>query len=119
MKIQIGSGVELCIGDTKVGRVESVNEDRPFKMFDPSAGSSTFAFGEITYAKAGGPPHPWHGLRVFDLDTGKEIADVEEVDAGAGWLIRAKRDADGQLYLEGDEIARERLEGRFQIRPPT
>jgi len=75
----------------------------------------------ITYAKAGGPPDDWHGLRVFDLDTGAEIERVEEVNAAEGWLIRANLDERGYVYPDPekpDEIARERIKGRFEIRRP-
>jgi hypothetical protein len=69
---------------------------------------------EIVYAKSGGPPDNWHGIRVFD-EAGNEIKDVEEVHAGEGWLIRAKRNAQGHIYAEGDEIAKERIEGKFRL----
>jgi hypothetical protein len=73
----------------------------------------------ITYAKAGGPPDNWWGLRVFDLDTGQEVLDVEECNTDEGWLIRHKRDGKGNFYVDPgtDKIASERVEGRFEIRP--
>jgi hypothetical protein len=75
----------------------------------------------ITYAKAGGPPDDWHGLKIYDLDTGQEVTQAEEVNAAEGWLIRAKLNDRGMIYIDpekGDEIARERLEGRYEIRRP-
>lgn len=72
----------------------------------------------ITYAKAGGPPDDWQGLRVLDLETGDEVDRVEEVNAAEGWLIRAKLNAEGMVYSDPDrpdEIARERLTGRFAL----
>jgi len=78
--------------------------------------------GPITYAKAGGPPDNWRGLKIYDLDTGKEVWDVEEVSAVEGWLIRMKRNEKGEIFIDpanGDEVAVERLEGRFEIRRPA
>lgn len=71
---------------------------------------------EVTYAKAGGPPDDWRGLAIIDLDTGQEVLDVTEVDTVAGWLVSYKRNAEGSYYLDGDQIARQRIEGRYQIR---
>lgn len=74
----------------------------------------------ITYAVVGGPPADWQGLKIIDLDTGDEVRDVVEVNTTAGWLIRAKRDASGSLmsHPQKDEVERERLTGRFEIRQP-
>lgn len=76
--------------------------------------------GAITYAKAGGPPDDWCGLKVFDLDTGEEVTEVDEVNAAEGWLVRAKTDENGNIFLDetGLEIGRERLSGHFEIRRP-
>ena len=76
---------------------------------------------EIIYAKVGGPPDDWHGLRVFDLDTGEEVADVTEVDVAAGWVERYKCNAEGEFFLDetGRRAASERLCGRFEIRRPS
>jgi hypothetical protein len=72
----------------------------------------------ITYAKVHGPPADWHSLRIFDRATGAEVQDVFEIDTQEGWLIRAKRDAAGQLVTaaSGDRIEREKIEGAFEIR---
>jgi hypothetical protein len=77
---------------------------------------TTFAGTAITYAKAGEAPADRGDLHVFDLSTGAEVKDVSEVNAAEGWLIRAKRNAEGELFLDGDEVARERIVGRFEIR---
>lgn len=78
---------------------------------------------QITYAKVGGPPDDWCGLRVFDRDSGAEVLDVLEANAAEGWLIRLARDEAGEFYAVGQggdaEAAVERLEGRFEIRRPS
>lgn len=73
----------------------------------------------LTYAVVGGPPDDWNGLLVFDLDSGEEVREVIEVDTSEGWLVRLKRDENGQFFIDPDapdEAAKERLEGRFEIR---
>jgi hypothetical protein len=80
------------------------------------------AVSEIVYAKVDGPPDNWHGLRIIDLDTGQEVLDVIEVNAAEGWLISYKRNSAGNFFLDPakpDEIARQRVEGRFEIRRPS
>lgn len=77
---------------------------------------------ELTYAKAGGPPHDWQGLKVFDLATGQEVLDVLECDTGAGWLISYKRDDRGLIYVDPanpEHAARQRIEGRYKIVRPS
>lgn len=77
---------------------------------------------QITYAKVGGPPAYWHGLKVIDLDTGQEVLDVIEVDAQEGWLISYRRNAEGRFYMDPaneGQAARQRVEGRFEIRRPA
>lgn len=37
--------------------------------------------------------------------------DVSEAHTEEGWIVRAKRDAKGNLYVEGEEIATEKLFG--------
>lgn len=69
----------------------------------------------LTYAKAGGPPADWLGIAILDRDSGQFVEDVEECNAAEGWLIRHKRNARGEFYLDGDKIAKERIEGRFAI----
>lgn len=73
----------------------------------------------LTYAKVGGPPADWHGLKVVDLDTGAEVADVIEVNTAEGWVISHKRDNEGRLVVDGDEVATDRRVGRFEIKQPT
>lgn len=77
----------------------------------------------LTYAKVDGPPDDWQVLRIFNVRTGDEMFDVCEVNAAEGWLIRAARNDAGELYLTGDpadpEIAKERVEGHFEIRRPA
>lgn len=72
----------------------------------------------IFYAKSGGPPDDWEGLEIIDLDSSAFVPDVEECNVAEGWLVRAKRNADGQLYADGGDFARERLTGRFAIVRP-
>lgn len=76
---------------------------------------------EIAYAKVGGPPVDWHGLKVIDLDTGAEIKRVVEVDAANGWLIRHSLNDKGLVYADPENperVAQERIAGRFKILPP-
>jgi hypothetical protein len=78
--------------------------------------------GQITYAKVGGPPAYWQGLKVINLDTGQEVLDVVEVDAHEGWLISYRRNAEGHIYPDPEnpeQAARQRVEGRFEIRRPS
>lgn len=42
---------------------------------------------------------------------GVEQALVHEANVSGGWLIRAKLDANGEIYVEDDEIATEKLFG--------
>lgn len=74
----------------------------------------------ITYAKVDGPPDDWFALRIFDTRTGDELFDVVEVNAAEGWLVRAARNDAGEFYLSGDpadpEVAKERIDGAFEIR---
>lgn len=72
----------------------------------------------LTYAKVYGPPDTWYDCRIFDLDTGEEIDRVLEVNAAEGWVIRFAVDANGHPIRNGDDWARERLDGRFEIRRP-
>ena len=78
---------------------------------------------KLTYAKVDGPPDDWFGLLVVDLATGTEVADVYEVNSTEGWLIRAARNAAGELYTVGEGndagVAMERVEGQFEIRRPA
>lgn len=75
---------------------------------------------QLTCAKAGGPPDDWFGLRIFDLSTGQEVLDVLEVNTAEGWVVRARRNAAGDVFAdEGGQVATERLTGGFVIRLPT
>lgn len=76
----------------------------------------------LTYACVGGPPDDWHGLDIIDLDTGKGVFGVVEVNSAEGWLIRLKTDGAGKFFVDPeypDEVAKERVEGRFEIRQPA
>lgn len=78
--------------------------------------------GEITFAKVGGPPADWMGLRVFDKATGQEINDVIEVDTVEGYVVRHRRDERGQVYEDPENpgtVATERVLGSFAIRRPN
>lgn len=68
----------------------------------------------LTYAIVGGPPDDWSDLRVVDA-AGNQIADVVEVNAAEGWLVRYKRNEAGEFCIDGDELVRERIEGNFRI----
>ncbi|GEM_PF-2759377 len=72
----------------------------------------------ITYAKAGGPPTYWRGLKVFDLESGREVTKVVEVNAAEGWLLRFREDERGQMFEDPNSpghAAQERLSGHFKI----
>ena len=59
------------------------------------------------------------GLFTSDLDTEQEVLDVWEVNTEEGWLVSFRRDARGYVYPDPDkedELARQRIEGRFEIR---
>lgn len=76
----------------------------------------------LTYAVVGGPPDDWNGLTIFDLDTWKEVKEVIEANTVEGWLVRLRRNDDGQFFIDpehSDEVAKERLTGRFEIRRPA
>lgn len=75
----------------------------------------------ITYAVVDGPPDDWRGLKIFDLDTGQEVDQVVEVNVAEGWMIRYRKDENGRIFIDPDqpdEAAKERIEGRFEIRCP-
>ncbi|HEY3694206.1 hypothetical protein [Phenylobacterium sp.] len=81
----------------------------------PAAGGP---IAPLTYAKVGGPPEDWWGLRIVDLDTLRDIDAVVEVDAKAGWVRHYVRDADGTFRVtpKGDALLVKRTRGRFEIR---
>ncbi|KKK40367.1 hypothetical protein LCGC14_3084240 [marine sediment metagenome] len=70
----------------------------------------------ITYAKVGGPPHYWDNLKIFDVNTGKEIKDVIEVDYNEDRCTCYRR-IDGKLVVDpkDDYIERVYLKGKFRI----
>lgn len=70
---------------------------------------------KLTYAIVGGPPADWYDLRVFDAD-GNKIKEVVEVNTTEGWLIRHRVDEKGDLIVENDEVATERIAGAFTIK---
>lgn len=77
---------------------------------------------ELTYAKTGGPPHDWQGLKVFDLDTGQEVLKVVEVNTAEGWLISYRLNDKGMVYSDPENpeyAATQRIEGRYEIRRPS
>lgn len=72
----------------------------------------------LTYVKSGGPPDDWRDVQIFDLDAGKYLYGVVEVDAVAGWAIRLATNARGHFYSDPEnpeQMARERIEGCFEI----
>lgn len=75
---------------------------------------------DLSYAKAGGPPLDWHGLRVFDVQTGREVRDVIEASTvfACGWVRKYRQGPDGRLFIEPgrDRLAEETIYGRFEIR---
>lgn len=73
----------------------------------------------ITYAKVGGPPDNWHEIEIIDLDSGKQLKGVVEVNTAEGWVIAYKDGPDGKPVIEGDEVVKERIAGRFEIREPA
>lgn len=52
------------------------------------------------------------------LVNGEEVKYCTVADEEQGYVERFKEDADGKLVREGDEIARERLYGKVEIRSP-
>ena len=75
---------------------------------------------EITHARAGEFPEDWHELEVTDLSSGLLMQDVVEVDTVMGWVLRHARDPQtGHFIVVTDEILREVVRGRFQIRRKT
>lgn len=77
----------------------------------------------ITYSKVGGPPVNWHNLKVIDLDTGKEITNVIEVDCEKEWLLRypdkpidfCAGDPECAKCSKKPHIRTERLTGNFTL----
>lgn len=78
---------------------------------------------ELTYAKVGGPPEEWMGLKVLDVTTGQELRDVLEVNTVEGWCVTLQRDARDHLvvaWIDGTpEPAQVRIEGVFKIIQPN
>lgn len=76
----------------------------------------------ITYAKSGGPPDDWCDLRIFDMESGREVKDVYEVNVTEGWLLRYQTNERGMYFTDPanpGHVAVERLTGRFEIRRPA
>lgn len=71
----------------------------------------------MTHYTAHNPDHL--GTRVF-LD-GVEVLDVVECDDAEGWILRVCRNENGcfQMNAAGNDIRRERLEGRVTVERPT
>lgn len=66
-----------------------------------------------TYAITGGPPDDWNQLLVFWNEI--EHQEFVEVNVTEGWGIRYKRDHLNRLVRDGDELATERVEGKFRL----
>lgn len=73
---------------------------------------------EITYAKAGETPVGWRHLIITDLDTGKPLPRVIEINTVEGWAIVYDADESGRVKIVGDEFATKRITGRFSIETP-
>jgi len=73
-----------------------------------------------TYAHAGGPPHDWQDLKVWDIVQEAYVQDVVEVNAAEGWLIKYELGLDGKPIVEGEgndrRFRRIRCTGKFQLR---
>jgi len=69
-----------------------------------------------TYACAGGPPDDWMDLKVWDVVEEAYVQDVVEVNTAEGWLIKHELGADGKPIVEGDQLRKVRVKGRFQLR---
>lgn len=65
----------------------------------------------IHYAKSGELPWDWYRLDVIDLETGKRMLNVVEVNSLEGWAI-----VEGTIREDLPEIPRERISGKFEIR---
>lgn len=100
------------------GGVEPGKEASPVACPHPPARDGA-ELAPILYARAGGPPDDWYGLRAYDLETGAEVTELVEVDVPGGWVLVAKRNAAGEFYIENGDVATERREGRFEIRRPA
>jgi hypothetical protein len=80
---------------------------------------------KIEYAKVGGPPANWQGLRIIDLRAEREVDRVIEVNTKEGWLIKhpeplevCRGEPECPLCKTGnpgDHVRAERVEGRFLI----
>jgi hypothetical protein len=54
---------------------------------------------------------------IISLD-GSEIRDVITADEEAGEIVRGARNAAGELYIIGDEVAKETLRGTVVVHTP-
>lgn len=73
---------------------------------------------QLTYAKVGGPPTDWNGLRVFKVKTGEEVKEVVEVNTAEQWLRRLKTDSAGKPLVANGQLVIERIRGLFVIKRP-
>lgn len=72
----------------------------------------------LTYAKVGGPPDDWNGLRIYKVKTGEEIKEVVEVNTAENWLRRLKTDSEGKPIAKDGQLVVERIRGLFVIKRP-
>lgn len=74
----------------------------------------------VTYAKIGGPPDDWQQLTIVDLDTGRHLDNVIEIDTANGWAIVYPKDEAGRFLERDGRWITEMITGRFEIRrdPP-
>ncbi len=57
------------------------------------------------------------GFQIVVTLDGAEVRDVLEAHTGEGWLVRAKRNAEGRFYTDdGETVATERLTGLVEAR---
>jgi hypothetical protein len=73
-----------------------------------------------TYAVAGGPPHDWMDLEIWDIVQEQLVTDVVEINTAEGWLIKYALDAKGKPVLDGPAnnpyLKKVKVHGRFMIR---
>ena len=103
---------------------ECVACDRCGVIYDSAAFASACdcraraaAADPLRYARVGGPPDNWQGLKIFNEETGAEIDSVVEVDCDLGFIVCHARNEDGEPFVDPQtgEVVVERIEGRFRI----
>ncbi len=57
-------------------------------------------------------------LRAVILLNGEKVEMCIEADEEEGYIVRNAVDENGQIYLDGEEVATERLEGEVRIIDP-